>query len=310
VTTALVIPRGGVISGTSAAMHLWGWNQEDMTLKAPVGLHIQWPGAPPGRGAPPPGTEDERAKARDRAIAEVKQAFDDARTYWTARRAEGAAGIPRHDRDVKWDAMGKALRGEIPVFIHATTLAQIRTMLKFVDEQGLKCVVLVGGADAWRAAEELKKRDIPVVLNGILTLPRHAWDAYDESYTVPARTRDAGIRFCVSDGSSFPNFTVPNSRNLPYHAATVAAFGLTKEEALRSVTLSPAEILGLDKMVGSLEPGKYADLVVADGDLLEQTTKVEQVWVSGQPVPMEESKQTRLFQKYDARPRGPNARAR
>jgi imidazolonepropionase-like amidohydrolase len=301
VTSALVVPRGGSISGTSALIHLTGWTYEAMTIKAPVGLHVQWPGARAMRpGAAPVRPDEEQKKARDQAIAAIKQAFDDARAYWKARRAEGEVGIPRHDRDVKWEAMNAALRGEIPVFIHATTLEQIQGALKFVDEQKLKRVVLVGGFDSWRVADSLKARGIAVVTGPILALPRRGYEAYDQAFTLPAKLSAAGVKFCISDGGS--PFSAPNARNLAYHAAMAAAFGLPREEALRSVTLYPAEILGADKMVGSLEPGKYADLVVADGDLLEETTKVEQVWINGAPVPME-SRQTRLFEKYDARPR-------
>ncbi len=303
VTSALVVPRGGSISGTSALVHLAGWTYEDMTVKAPVGLHVQWPGARPTRpGAPPARPDEEAKKARDQAIAAIRQAFDDARAYWRAREAEGETGVPRHDRDVKWEAMHAALRGEIPVFIHATTLEQIQAVLRFVDEEQLRRVVLVGGYDSWRVADQLKARGIAVVTGPILALPRRGSEAYDQAFTVPAKLAAAGVRFCISDGGS--PFAAPNARNLPYHAAMAAAFGLNKEEALKSITSYAAEILGVDKMVGSLDPGKYADLVVTDGDLLEEATHVEQVWINGQPTPME-SRQTRLFEKYDARPKPP-----
>jgi len=158
----------------------------------------------------------------------------------------------------------------------------------------------VGGADAWRVADDLRTRGIAVVIGPVLALPRRGWEPYDEAFTLPAKLAAAQVKFCISDGGS--PFGAPNARNLAYHAAMAAAFGLSKEEALKSVTLYPAEILGADKMVGSLEPGKVADLVVADGDLLDETTRVEQVWIGGRPVPME-SRQTRLFEKYRARPR-------
>ncbi len=301
VTSVLVVPRGGSISGTSALVHLTGWTYEDMAIQAPAGLHIQWPGARAMRpGAGPERPDEAQRKAREQAVAAIRRAFDDARAYWQAREAEGESGVPRHDRDVKWEAMHLALRGEIPVFIHATTLEQIQGALRFVDEQKLRRVVLVGGYDAWRVADQLKARGIAVVLGPVLGLPRRWHEAYDEAYALPAKLAAAGVRFCISDGGS--PFAATNARNLPYHAAMAAAFGLSKEEALKSITLYPAEIIGADKMVGSLEPGKYADLVVADGDPLEETTRVEQVWINGQPTPMA-SRQTRLLEKYEARPK-------
>ena len=308
VTSALVVPRGGALSGTSALIHLDGWTWADMTVKAPVGLHVQWPNMTPIRGAFfDPRPEEEQNKARDEALDQIKKNFDDARAYWTAREAEGKSGIPRHDRDVKWDAMGKALRGEIPVYIHANALNQIRAALRFADEQGLKRLVLVGGNDAWRIAAELKRRDIPVIVGGTLNLPRRHDDPYDEPFALPEKLRAAGLRWCLSDGGS--PFGATNARNLPYHAAMASAFGLPRDEALKSITLYPAQILGVADKLGSIEPGKIADLLVADGDPLEIETQIEQVYIAGRPVPME-SRQTRLFHKYDARPRGKLARTR
>jgi imidazolonepropionase-like amidohydrolase len=113
------------------------------------------------------------------------------------------------------------------------------------------------------------------------------------------------VRFCISDGGG--PFTAPNARNLPYHASMAAAFGLPKEEALKAVTIYAAQVLGVDDKLGSLEPGKIADVIVTNGDPLEIATTVEQVYIAGRPTSME-TRQTRLFHKYEARPRGPNSR--
>ncbi|HET7225335.1 MAG TPA: amidohydrolase family protein [Candidatus Eisenbacteria bacterium] len=306
VTSALVVPHGQAIAGTSGLIHLDGWNWDDMTVKAPVGLHVSWPNMTPVRGGfRELRSPDEQTKARDQAIDNIRKAFDDARAYWTARDAEHDKGIPRHDRDVKWDAMGKALRGEIPVFFQASALNQIRAVLRFCDDEGLKNVVLVGGDDAWRVADEIKRRNIAVIAGPTLALPRHASDSYDAAFAGPARLQAAGIRFCISDGGG--PFTAMNARNLPYHAAMAASFGLPKDEALKAITLYPAQILGVGDKLGSIEPGKIADLVVTDGDPLEITTHVEQVWIAGRQQSME-NRQTRLFQKYDNKPKGPLAR--
>jgi imidazolonepropionase-like amidohydrolase len=305
VTTANVTPLGGAISGTSALIHLAGWTWEDMTLKAPVGMNVRWPRMTTQRSFEDPRSEEEQKKARDEAIEAIRKSFDDARAYWKAVGAEGQANVPRHDRDVKWESMGKALRGEIPVFFHASSLAQIRGVLSFVDEQKLPKVVLVGGADAWMVADELKARHIAVVCDPTLEVPRHRYDAYDACYTLPAKLATAGVQYCIADGGT--SFIVMNSRNLPYQASMAAAFGLAPDEALRSVTLYPAQILGIGDRLGSIEPGKNADLVVTDGDLLDETTHVQQVFIDGEAISME-NRQTRLFKKYDARPRGPHAR--
>jgi imidazolonepropionase-like amidohydrolase len=250
-------------------------------------------------------SEEEQRRSRDAMIDSLKLAFDDARAYWKARAAESRDGVPRHDRDVKWEALGKALRGEIPVLIHASALNQIRAALRFVDEQKLAKVVLVGGDDAWRVADEIKRRDIAVICGATLELPARRDEPYDDAMALPGKLAAAGVRFCISDGGG--PFTAPNARNLPYHASMAAAYGLPKEEALKGVALYPAQILGVADKLGSLEPGKIADVIVTNGDPLEIATTVEQVYIAGKAVSME-TRQTRLFHKYDERPRGAKAR--
>ena len=304
ITSALSVPRGGAISGTSALIHLDGWTQEDMTVAKPVGLHVNWPSLSINRAWWETRSEEDQRRAREEAVQAIRDAFEDARAYWKARGAEGKAGVPRHDRDVKWDAMGRALRGEIPVMFHADALNQIRSVLRFADEQKLAKVVLVGGDDAWRIADELKARDIAVITGEPLALPRRGYEPYDTGMSAAAKLHAAGVRFCISDGGGSTN-----ARNLGHEAAMAAAFGLPRDEALKSITLYPAQILGVGDRLGSIEPGKVADLIVTDGDPLEITTRVEQVYINGRSASME-TRHTRLFHKYDARPRGALARKR
>ena len=305
VTSGLTIPGGGSIRGTSALMHLDGWTQEDITLRAPVGLHVQWPNMTPVHAFFELRSDEEQAKARDTAIQAISDAFDDARAYMKARDAEGAAGVPKHDNDVRWDGMRKALKGEIPVVFHCDALNQIRAVLRLCDKQGLSNVVLLGGYDSWRVADELNRRNIAVIVAGVLAVPARGDEPYDEAFTVAGKLSRAGVRFCIADEGG--GFAAANARNLPQHAAMAAAFGLDRDEALKSVTLYPAQILGVGAQLGSIEPGKIADLQITDGDALEVETHCEQVILNGRVEPME-SRQTRLFHKYDSRPRGPKAR--
>lgn len=308
VTSALVVPGGGAIHGLSALVHLDGWTQEDMTVRAPVALHVTWPAMTPRRGfAFLRVSDEEQMKARDAALETIREAFDDARAYEKARAAEGRAGVPAHDADVKWDAMRRVVRGELPVWFHADAAAQIRAVLDFVDDQGLRGVVIAGGRDAPLYAGELKARGIAVVVGGTQEMPAQRSDPYDAAFTVPARLAAAGVTFCVSDGGGGNG--VANARNLPHHAAMAAAFGLDRDEALKSVTIHAARILGVADRMGSIEVGKIADLQVTDGDPLEVATHCEQVFIAGRPIPMS-SRQTALFKKYDARPRGAKARPR
>lgn len=306
ITSALTVPGGGAVMGTSALIHLDGWTQEDMTLRAPVGLHVTWPNMTPVRTWFEQRSDEEQTKARVKAIAVIRDAFEDARAYWKARDAQGKPGAGTLDRDVRWDAMGRALRGEIPVFIHADRLNQLRAALKLTDEMGLKRIVFVGGYDAWRMADELKSRDIAVIVAGVLAQPTRRHEAYDEAYAVAGKLHAAGVSFCIADEG---RGGAHNARNLPHHAAMAAAFGLPAEEAIKAVTIHPARILGAGDRVGSIEVGKLADLQITDGDALMPSTQCLQVLIGGRVIAME-SRQTRLFEKYDARPRGAKARAR
>lgn len=307
VTTALVIPGGGAIRGTSALMHMDGWTEADITVRAPVALHVQWPNMTPVRAFFDLRSDEEQAKARDAAIQAITDAFEEARAYDKARAAEGAVGVPKHDADVRYDAMRRVVRGEVPVVFHADALNQIRAVIKFVDQQQLKRVIILGGYDAWRIADQLKARDIAVIVAGVLAIPNRGYESYDEAFTVAAKLAKAGVRFCIADEGG--GFAAANARNLPQHAAMAAAFGLDRDEALKSVTLYPAQILGAGDKLGSIEVGKLADLQITNGDALEVATRCEQVIIAGKVIPMV-SRQTRLFEKYDNRPRGPKARKR
>jgi len=307
VTTVLTIPGGGAVRGTSALMHLDGWTQEDITVRAPAALHVQWPNMTPIHAFFELRSDEEQAKARDEAIKAIGDAFDDARAYWTARDAESGKGVPKHDEDVRWDAMRKALKGEIPVAFHCDALNQIRAVLRFCDQQKLTNIILLGGYDSWRVADELKRRNIAVIVAGVLATPNRGYESYDEAFTVASKLAKAGVRFCIADEGG--GFAAANARNVPYQAAMAEAFGLDHDEALKSVTLYPAQILGAGDKIGSIEVGKLADLQVTDGDPLIIATHCEQVVVNGKVVPME-SRQTRLFKKYDERPRGAHARKR
>jgi hypothetical protein len=166
ITTALVVPQGGAISGTSSLVHLVGWTWEDMLLKAPVAMQVNWPNMTPIHAWFIRQSDEEQKKARDEAIENIKKSFDDARAYWTARGAEGKAGVPRHDEDVKWDAMGKALSGQIPVIVRAQKLAQIRAALKFADDEKL-------GAPLGSVRRQLQRpREAPGCRDPVLHLGR------------------------------------------------------------------------------------------------------------------------------------------
>lgn len=290
ITTVITMPRGGVISGTAAAMMLDGWTWEEMTLKAPIGMIVNWPSMTINSSSEQRSEEDQK-KARSKAVTELKNAFRDARAYLHAKRAANDTQVPFHKTDLRWEAMAPVLDGKIPVLMKAEEIQQIQAAVAWAEQEKVKLVIL-GGYDAWRVANLLKEKDIPVIVNPIHRVPWRRWEAYDEPFTLPNKLHEAGVRFCiVGDGSA------SNVRNTPYHAATAAAYGLPKEEALKSITLYPAQILGIADRVGSLEVGKDATIIVTNGDPLEIETNVAMEFIQGKQIELS-SRHTRLNDKY------------
>ena len=185
------------------------------------------------------------------------------------------------------------LAGKVPIIVHANEIQQIQAAVAFASEHKLK-MILFGGYDAPRCAQLLKKHQIPVIVGGVYRLPQKRHDPYDEAYTLPERLRQAGLKFCIS---SYGRIGAANVRNLPYHAAIAAGFGLPEDEALKAITLSPAEILGVSDRVGSLQTGKDATLIITTGTPLETTTQVEAAFVQGKPVQLND-RHKRLWRKY------------
>lgn len=289
VLLVLTVPTGGLISGQSAVMQLDGWTYEDMTLRPHVGLHVQWPVMAPVSSWAVSDSAKKQMEERDETLARLRRAFDDARAYQKARQA----AADRHPLDLRWEAMLPVLDKETPLIVTANEIQQIQAAVAFAAEQDLR-MILYGGYDAPHAAALLKKHAVPVIVGEIYRLPRRRSDDYDAAYTVPERLRGAGVKFCISGAG---RFGASNVRNLPYHAAMAAAFGLPAEDALRAITLWPAEILGVADRVGSLEAGKDATLFVTDGNPLEAPTQVEAAYIQGRRVDLDNRHKT-LYRKY------------
>lgn len=299
VLAALSVPdagRTGLVAGTSALLQLEGWNWQDMALVPEVGLHITVPRLRLNSALFPTQPEARLAEMRRSTEARLKlldEAFEQARAYALARAADAATPV-----DTRWEAMRAVLPatpGAVParpVFLHADDLAQIRFALDFAARHGLR-PILVGGADAWRVADTLRERQVPVVIAGLNRLPLRRDDPPDALFTLPARLDAAGVRYCIADGGRDST----NARNLPFEAAQARAHGLPADEALKAVTLYPAQILGVADRLGSLEVGKLANLFVADGDPLEPATRIERVFMQGREVALSD-RQTRLRDKY------------
>jgi imidazolonepropionase-like amidohydrolase len=302
VTHVLSVPEGGSVSGSSALIRLAGWTWEDLEAAVPVAMHIQWPSFAVRRGGfggtPPPSEEDQK-KERDEAIKKIRGLFDDARAYAKAKAGTAPGGRP-FDPDPAFEALQPVLDGRIPVIVAASELRQIKSAVQWAEAEGIR-MILLGAGDVARAASLLHDKNIPVIVDGVLSEPRREDEPYDAAYTVAAQLQAAGVTFCITSGGG--GFGAANTRNLPYHAAMAAAFGLAKDDAIRAITLSPARILGVGGELGSIEKDKSASLILTDGDPLEITTSVLAEWIDGRPVALDDTKHVRLYRKYRSRPK-------
>jgi imidazolonepropionase-like amidohydrolase len=299
------IPRGTMVAGQSGLVGLNGWTTEQMVFKRAVGLHIYWPdlslnitpreraATRPGVGAGPVRSLEEQAKERRERVKALEDFFAEAETYARARQANGKslATVPA------WEAMLPFVRGELPVVVHADEVRQIRSAVKWAVE-GKRKVVLADARDAWRVADLLASNNIPVIFAHTFTLPARDAGGYDAHFRAPAILQKAGVKvaFAVS--------LDPHSllKNLPYDAAQAVAFGLPADEALKGITLYPAQLAGVADRLGSIEAGKDATLVVTDGDILDVRSNVCRMWIAGHEVSLE-SRHTRLYEKYRSRPK-------
>lgn len=280
VLVVLTVPTGGLVSGTSAVMQLDGWSWEDMTVRADVAMHVQWPFF-----------SLDQPESRRTALEELRKTLDMARAYQTASKAAGQGSGPAPEFDVRMEALLPVLDGRIKVIAHADEIQQIQSAVSFAKEQGLQ-LIIEGGYDAPLCAELLKEQQVPVIVGGVHRLPLRRADPYDTAFTVPAKLHEAGVKYCISGKER-----TANTRNLPYHASTAAAYGLSPEEALKSVTLYPAEILGVSDRLGSLEAGKDATLIITTGDPLEISSQVTMAFVQGRQVDLN-NRHKRLWEKY------------
>lgn len=296
VTAAMEMPEGELISGQMSLVHLDDSSTAGRTIVPITAIHLRFPAivTQPVRPheeddadddpAPPEPIPYEAAKAKyDREMAALLTFFDEARAY----------AKTKHQTDLKLEAMIPVLEGKTPLFVTAVREREIREAIEFADKQKIK-IILADAYEAYKVIPLLKEHKIPVVLGPTFSLPLDSDDAYDRSYTTPGELYQAGVPFAIA------SFSGRQSRNLPFQAAAAVPYGLPQEQAYRAVSLSVAEIFGVASRLGSIEEGKSADLIVTDGDPLEVTTKVRQVYIDGKPVSLE-TRQKALYEKYSKR---------
>lgn len=303
VTHVVSRPTGGILAGQATLVNMAGDTPPRMELVPGVAMAAMLPRAGfAGRGFG--GFGGPQAAGGTQAVNQLRQhqldslraMLADARAYMKAHEAYAAnPSLPRPAHDVVLASMIPMVTGQMPVIFSADAASDIRESVEFARDNGLKAIIL-GGRDAPEVANLLRENDVPVVITGVMDLPQGEDDPYDQNYTLPARLAAAGVRYAISTGNSGAAV-----RDLPYHAGMAAAHGLSKDQALKSVTIYPAQIFGVGDRLGTIEQGKIANLVVTTGDVLEARTDTKALFVGGRPVPLD-SKHTYLWEMFRDRP--------
>jgi imidazolonepropionase-like amidohydrolase len=286
ITHAQVVPEGSLVNGQSSLMQLDGWNYQDSLVAGEVGVHISWPRTYVVDTWWERRTPAEQREANAKALKRLKDVLADAKAYYDAKQANPDIAV-----DQRWDAMLGLYDGSKKLFVHAQDKRQMEQALDVAQEYGFD-LVLMGAADAWRLTERLVKTQTPVVFGSPFGLPARDDEGYDQAFSTPAKLAEAGVNFAIS----YPGYW--DVRNLPFAAGQSVAFGLDVDEAVKAITLKPAEFMGLDDQLGSLEVGKSASLSVSKGDLLDPVGQdLTHLFINGRAVELE-SRHTELYEKY------------
>ena len=299
VTHAMTTMAGGIIAGRASLIQLAGWTWEEMAIERRGPLVLQWPRLVVNEKDKKRDTFAKAKKLYELKVAEIESWFEAARHYALAQ----AEAAPDFRPDPKLASLAPAAAGEEPVLFVAALEREIRNSVTFAEEHGLR-MILVGGAEAWKTKDLLAEKKIPVILGPTQALPLNEDDPYDRIFTQPAELKAAGLQFAISSGA--PSGTraaarYPKSRSLPYEAAGAVPFGLDRDEALKAITVYPAEILGVGDKLGTIEEGKIANLMLTNGDPLEIATQVEMLFIGGREISTD-NKHRRLYERYRTRP--------
>ena len=289
VTSVLSTPSGGLFSGQGALIGLDGWVTKDMMIKDAAVMVINYPREPnPAANT----TEQQRRNAEDerkRRVDLLKKTLREAQAFAKVVESRPDEAAP----NVMLRALIPVVKGEQPVMFNVDKASEIRGALEIADEFKLKAI-LSGCAEAWKVVDLLKSKNVPVLLGGTLSLPGGEYEPYDVNYTTAALLSKNGVKF------AFTTNDAAHVRDLPWEAGVAVAYGLPKDEALKAVTLYPAQILGVDKQIGSIAEGKNANIILTDGDPLEKQTKVKHLFINGKPVELK-NKHTELYEIFSKR---------
>ncbi len=286
VLIAQITPRGGRISGTSSVVQLDAWNWKEAIMKEDDGIHLNFPSTFKRSGWwAEPGTI-EANKDYLKQLEEVKLFLSNSKAYVVDATKE---------RNLTFEATKNLFDGNQTLFIHADEEKQIIDAIQLAKEYGIKKIVIVGGFEAYKTASILQKNNIGVLLRRVHDMPTNDDQDIDLPYKMAKLLTDKGIIVGLENSGDMERM---NTRNLPFLAGTCVAYGLDKEQALKLITSNTAQLLGVDKICGTLEVGKDATLFISEGDALDmRTNKLTQAFIQGRLISLE-THQTDLNKRY------------
>ena len=287
-------PSSGRVPGQSSVMLLDGWTWEDATLKHPAALNINWPYMYINFEKNRKKNDKAQRDEYDQQIREIDQLIRNVRAYHHRRSAKERKAEHKQETDLRLESMIPFVIHKDPIHIKANDIRQIEAAVKWADDQDLN-IVIVGGRDSWINPEILVENNVPVILLGVQVTPRRRFEPIHIPYKLPALLHEAGVHFCISLDPGYP--MDGHVRTLPDEAMRAVSWGLSKDHALRSITLSAAEILGVDDKIGSLEPGKDATFFIAESEPLTEITNPIKAFIQGRELDLSD-RQKDLWEKY------------
>ena len=284
----------GLIPGQSSCMMMDGWTWEDATIKHPTGLHINWPNMRLNFSKNVKTNEKKQRDNYQKKIRELDRLIRDTYSYHLRTSQKERRADQKQQTDLKLKALIPYFVNKKLIIIRANSVRQITAAIEWSEKHDLK-IAIAGGRDSWRMTDMLVKYNIPIILQHVQTTPMRRYEPIHSSYKIPAVLQEKGVKFCLSTDQGYPfNGHV---RTLPNEAMRSAAWGLSKDQALRSITLSTAEILGIDKRVGSLESGKDATFFITNEHPLKISSNPIEAYIMGKKIDLTD-RQKMLYEKY------------
>ncbi|NVJ86155.1 MAG: amidohydrolase family protein [Algoriphagus sp.] len=283
VTTTLAVPQGGLFSGTAALINLVGYTPDQM-FAGFKGVVMNFPSSA-RRGRWDRRSDDDIKKDNEKALKDANELWEKAISY--NELISKGAELEYYPEIAQ---LAKVVSGELALIIEVNAASDIQNAIKWTEGKNAR-FIFSGVKEGWRVADEIAKSKIPVITGPVQDLPSRESDRYDAAYSNAGKMAKAGVKVALRTNES------ENVRNLPFHAAFAAAYGMGKEEAWKAVTINPAEIFGLQDQLGSIEEGKIANLIVATDDPFETRAQIMHVFINGFRIPLS-NRHIRLYQEF------------